>query len=75
MILQTVIKKKVEEQEVLEQDNDMLQKDLRDALWQQEKNLSAVEVMILYEVFGRVGSLADNAHHVGAKLMLMLAGK
>ena len=72
---QTVIKKKVEELDALEHDNDMLQIELRDSLWQQEKNLSAVEVMFLYEVFGRVGSLADNAHHVGAKLMLMLAGK
>ena len=70
-----VINKKVEELDALEHDNDMQQIELRDALWQQEKKLSAVDVMFLYEVFGRVGTLADNAHHVGAKLMLMLAGK
>ena len=67
-----LIKKKVEQLDAHEHDNDMKQIELREMLWHEESSLRPVDVIFLYDVLHRLGNLADNAHHVGSKLLLLL---
>jgi len=51
---------------------DDLQISLRAKLMEVEDACSPVAVMFMYKVIERIGGLADCAHHVGAKLMLLM---
>lgn len=70
-----LVQKKIDQLDAYEHDNDMKQIALRDMLWREEKKLSPVDVVFLYDVLHRIGGLADNANHVGSKLLLMMAGR
>ncbi|MEC8063390.1 MAG: TIGR00153 family protein [Pseudomonadota bacterium] len=67
-----LIEKKVEQLDAYEHDNDMKQIELREMLWRAEASMRAVDVVFLYDIFHRLGNLADNAHRVGSKLLLLM---
>ena len=56
----------------LEHENDRLQVELRDLLMTEEKKISPIDAMFMYKVLERIGNLADSAHHIGEKFLLML---
>lgn len=57
----------------IESDTDTLQVTIRQGLFDIEKDLPAVDVMFLYKIIEYIGSLADHAQRVGARLQLLLA--
>lgn len=63
----------VEELNRLEHENDELQIKVRAALFEIEADLPPVNVMFLYKVIERIGSLADAAQTAGSKLQLLIA--
>ncbi len=46
---------------------------LRKALFKKEKQMSAIDVIFLYNIIDKIGVLADTAHHVGSRLRLLIA--
>ncbi|MCV6587712.1 MAG: TIGR00153 family protein [Marinobacterium sp.] len=52
---------------------DELEREVRQALFQIEKQLDPVDVMFMYNVINWIGDLADRAQQVGSRLHLLLA--
>ena len=52
--------------------NDDQQRGLRRQLIEFEKQSNPIEVMFMYDVVSRIGQLADCAHHVGSKFIVLL---
>ena len=59
--------------DVIEQNTDDLQVQLRSELFSLESELPPVDVMFLYKVIENTGTIADRAQRVGSRLQLMLA--
>ena len=59
--------------DVIEQNTDDLQVQLRSELFSLENELQPVDVMFLYKVIENTGTIADRAQRVGSRLQLMLA--
>jgi len=57
----------------IEKDTDVLQIEVRNALFAVEKNLPPIDVMFFYSIIDVIGDLADCAQRVGSRLQLMLA--
>lgn len=57
----------------LESETDRIQVEIRAALFQVEKDLSAVDVMFMYRVLESVAKIADDAERVGRRFQMMLA--
>jgi predicted phosphate transport protein (TIGR00153 family) len=68
-----VIQEMISQLDKQEETSDSLQVVVRQGLFKLESNLSAIDVMFLYEIIELVGDLADNAHGVGGQLQLLLA--
>ena len=59
--------------DVIEQNTDDLQVQLRSELFKLENDLNPVDIMFLYKVIESTGTIADRAQRVGSRLQLMLA--
>ena len=57
----------------LEGETDRLQADLTRELFRLEDEMSAVSVMLWYQLIGWIGNMADNAEKVGNRLRLLIA--
>ncbi len=57
----------------IEGDTDKMQRAIRSAVFELEKELPPVDVMFLYRIIEGVGEVADLAQRVGSRLELMLA--
>lgn len=69
----TLVESMIDELDRIEKDTDVLQVEVRAALFAQETELPPVTVMFYYEVIDAIGDLADCAQRVGSRLQLMLA--
>ena len=63
----------VAELEILEHENDDLEAALRNDFFEIEKDFPAVDVMFLYDIFNRIGSLADISQTVGHILIRLVS--
>ena len=63
----------VAELELLEHENDDLEAALRNDFFEIEKNFPAVDVMFLYDIFNRIGSLADISQTAGHILIRLVS--
>ncbi len=68
-----VVEKMIAELDLLEHETDELERDIRSALFQVEKELHPIDVMFLYNIINWVGDLADRAQQVGSRLQLLVA--
>jgi predicted phosphate transport protein (TIGR00153 family) len=59
--------------DVIEQDTDELQVVLRSELFKLEDELHPVDVIFLYNIIVKTGTIAERAQRVGSRLQLMLA--
>jgi len=57
----------------VENDTDVLQRQLRSSMQAVEHNYNPIDVMFIYKIIEWVGDLADQSERVGARLELMLA--
>ncbi|MCB1615084.1 MAG: TIGR00153 family protein [Pseudomonadales bacterium] len=57
----------------IEQDADGLERELRKALFDIERDLYAVDVVFLYRVIEGIGELADLSQRVGSRLQIIIA--
>lgn len=57
----------------IEDDTDVMQRDLRIGLYQLESQYPPIDVMVLYKIIEWIGDLADQAERVGTRLEMMLA--
>ncbi|MDQ7016321.1 MAG: TIGR00153 family protein [Gammaproteobacteria bacterium] len=57
----------------IEADTDRLQADLRDVLFEIEKDLPPIDAMFLYQMIDWTGDVADRAQRVGSRLQILLA--
>ncbi|MEH6625772.1 MAG: TIGR00153 family protein [Motiliproteus sp.] len=57
----------------LEHKTDLVERDIRLALFEVEKDLPPIDVMFLYKIIEWIGELADRAQQVGSRLQLLLA--
>ena len=63
----------VAELELLEHENDDLEAALRNDFFEIEKDFPAVDVMFLYDIFNRIGSLADISQTAGQILIRLVS--
>ncbi len=68
-----VVENMILELDRLEQEADVLEVNIRAALFKLETSLPPVDVMFLYSVIDWIGDLANRAHDVGGRLQLLLA--
>ncbi len=68
-----LVERMLKELNVIEQDTDTMQIQLRSDLLRIERELPAVEVMFLYKIIEETGELANLAQRVGGRIQLMLA--
>lgn len=68
-----LVEKMISELDIIEEDTDDLQVQVRRQLYSLESELNPVDVMFLYKIIEWVGDLADLAERVGSRLELMLA--
>jgi hypothetical protein len=65
----------ISELDAIENDTDLLQRQLRKQLFEIEATLPPVNVIFLYKIIDWMGDLGDRAERVGSELELMLARK
>ena len=70
-----LVEKMINQLDILEDDTDTMQIQIRQDLLEIEKELNPVDVMFLYQIIDWVGELADLAERVGARLEIMLSRK
>jgi uncharacterized protein len=68
-----VIQEMIQELDNIEHDTDKIQIEIRRTLFSIEKTLPPVDAIFLYKVIEWGGDLADRAHHVGGRLLMLLA--
>lgn len=66
------VDKMIDQLASIEDDTDLMQIKLRQALMSVETELNPIDVMFLYQIIEWVGDLADIAERVGARLEMML---
>ncbi|WP_047048448.1 TIGR00153 family protein [Vibrio mexicanus] len=69
----TLVAEMIHQLDVIEDDTDAMQVQLRQQLMGVEKDLNPVDVMFLYKILEWVGGIADQAQRVGARLEVMLS--
>ncbi|WP_423063292.1 TIGR00153 family protein [Candidiatus Paracoxiella cheracis] len=69
----TVVDHMIKELNRIEYDTDQIQIQIRQALFDIEKSLAAVDVMFLYKIFEWIGFVADCAQQTGSRLQMLLA--
>lgn len=70
-----LVEKMIEQLDLIEDDTDAMQIELRANLLKIENDLNPVDVMFLYQIIEWVGDLADLSERVGSRLEIMLARK
>ena len=68
-----LVEKLIEELDNSEHRADLLERQVREQLFNLEANMSPIEVIFLYKIIDKIGELADNAERVGDRLRLLLA--
>ncbi len=68
-----VVENMVKELDLIEDDTDQLQIELRHKLYLRESELNPIDAMFLYKVLDKIGDLADQAERVGSRLELMIS--
>ena len=68
-----VVEDMIDELDDLEHDADEMERQVRAALFQVEKELHPIDAMFLYQIITWIGDLADKAQQVGSRLQLLLA--
>jgi len=68
-----LVAKMINELDLIEEDSDDLQIQVRRQLYALESELNPIDVMFTYKIIEWVGGLADIAERVGSRLELMLA--
>jgi len=69
----SVIQGMIKELDAIEQDTDKIQIEIRNTLFTIEKKLPPIDVMFFYKIIEWGGELADRAHRVGGRLLMLLA--
>ncbi len=69
----TLVAEMIHQLDVIEDDTDSMQIQLRQALMAVEQEYNPVDVMFLYKILEWVGEIADQAQRVGARLEVMLS--
>ncbi|MCG7498216.1 TIGR00153 family protein [Vibrio sp. Of7-15] len=69
----TLVAEMIHQLDVIEDDTDAMQINLRQQLMAIESELSPVDIMFLYKILEWVGGIADQAQRVGARLEVMLS--
>jgi predicted phosphate transport protein (TIGR00153 family) len=67
------VEEMIDELNEIESDTDKQQRKLQNTLFDHEADMSPVNVMFTYKIFGSIGEIADYAQRVGSRLQLMLA--
>ncbi|GLS83208.1 TIGR00153 family protein [Paraferrimonas haliotis] len=68
-----LVAKMIQRLDRIEDDTDAMQIQLRRSLFEIEKDMNPVDVIVLYKIIEWTGDLADLAERVGSRLELMLA--
>lgn len=68
-----LIESLVEELDHLEHETDLLQIDVRSALFEIEDDLNPVPVMFLYKIIEWIGEIADHSQIVGHRMLYLIA--
>ncbi|GGK63650.1 TIGR00153 family protein [Amphritea balenae] len=68
-----VVETMINELDDLEHDADEMERQVRLALFEVEKELHPIDAMFLYQIIRWVGDVADKAQQVGSRLQLLLA--
>ncbi|MFA6409216.1 MAG: TIGR00153 family protein [Gammaproteobacteria bacterium] len=63
----------IKELDSIEESTDKIQIQIRDTLFSIEKNLPPIDVVFFYKVIEWTGGIADLAHRVGGRLIMLLA--
>ncbi len=69
----TLVAEMIHQLDVIEDDTDAMQIELRQQLMELEQDMNPIDVMFLYKILEWVGGIADQAQRVGARLELMLS--
>ncbi len=69
----TLVAEMINQLDVIEDDTDNMQINLRQQLLAMEADLNPIDVIFLYKIFEWVGGIADQALRVGARLEVMLS--
>ena len=69
----TLVAEMIHQLDVIEDDTDAMQIQLRQQLMAIEQDMNPIDVMFLYKILEWVGGIADQAQRVGARLELMLS--
>jgi uncharacterized protein len=68
-----IIRNMIEELDRIESDTDAIQIEIRGILFNMEKTLPPIDVIFIYKVIEWGGDLADRAHRIGGRLLILLA--
>ncbi len=68
-----VVESMVKDLDLIEDDTDQIQVNLRHELYLREKELNPIDAMFLYKVLDKIGDLADQAERVGSRLEAMVS--
>ncbi|MED5504871.1 MAG: DUF47 family protein, partial [Pseudomonadota bacterium] len=69
----TLVAEMIHQLDVIEDDTDAMQIELRQQLMAIEADMNPIDVMFLYKILEWVGGIADQAQRVGARLEVMLS--
>lgn len=69
----TLVAEMIHQLDVIEDDTDAMQIELRQQLMAIESEMNPIDVMFLYKILEWVGGIADQAQRVGARLEVMLS--
>jgi predicted phosphate transport protein (TIGR00153 family) len=69
----TLVAEMINQLDVIEDDTDAMQIELRQQLMAIEPDMNPIDVMFLYKILEWVGGIADQAQRVGARLEVMLS--
>jgi predicted phosphate transport protein (TIGR00153 family) len=67
------VEEMIDELNEIESDTDKQQRKLQNTLFDHEADMSPIDVMFTYKIFGSIGEIADYAQRVSSRLQLMLA--
>ncbi|MDA9556345.1 TIGR00153 family protein [Vibrio sp.] len=68
-----LVEEMIHQLDIIEDDTDYMQIQLRSQLFKLEPELNPVDVMFIYKILEWIGAIADHAQRVGSRLELMLA--
>ncbi|WP_421622054.1 TIGR00153 family protein [Alkalilimnicola ehrlichii] len=68
-----VVQEMLDKLDAIEHDTDRMQVQLRSLLQKLEPRIPPVDVMFLYQLIERVGTLADRAQQTGSRLQILMA--